>query len=126
MSDGDMVKKLACVRVELGKPDGSGRPAPTEVPGSEFVLAADQIIKAIGQNKPDLASRLGLEQESGYIRVNADLETSLPGVYAGGDCIRAKGSASTVMAVQDGKLAAMAIHRKLTKATANREVSANG
>jgi glutamate synthase (NADPH/NADH) small chain len=126
MSDGGMVKKLVCVRMELGQPDASGRPAPIEVPGSEFVLTADQIIKAIGQTKPDLASRLGLERDSGYIRVNADLETSLPGVYAGGDCIRAKGSASTVMAVQDGKLAAMAIHRKLTKTTANREVSADG
>ena len=35
------------------------------------------------------------------------------GVYAGGDCTRAKGSASTVMAVQDGKLAAEAIHAQL-------------
>lgn len=126
MSDSGMVKKLACVRMELGQPDASGRPSPIEVSGSEFMLTADQIIKAIGQTKPDLASRLGLEKDGGHIRVNAELETSLPGVYAGGDCIRAKGSASTVMAVQDGKLAAMAIHRKLTKTTANREVSANG
>jgi glutamate synthase (NADPH/NADH) small chain len=126
MPDGGTVKKLACVRMELGQPDASGRPSPIEVSGSEFMLTADQIIKAIGQTKPDLASRLGLEKDGGHIRVNAELETSLPGVYAGGDCIRAKGSAPTVMAVQDGKLAAMAIHRKLTKTTANREVSANG
>jgi glutamate synthase (NADPH/NADH) small chain len=56
---------------------------------------------------------LGLQTERGYIKVNDDFETSLPGVYAGGDCIRARGSASTVMAVEDGKLAAFAIHRKL-------------
>jgi glutamate synthase (NADPH/NADH) small chain len=61
-----------------------------------------------------VAKLIGLETEKGYIRVNDDFETSLPGVYAGGDCIRAKGSASTVMAVQDGKMAAFAIHRKLT------------
>ncbi len=42
--------------------------------------------------------------------MNATFETSIPGVYAGGDCIRVEGAASTVMAVQDGKLAAAAIH----------------
>ena len=104
---------LECVRVELGASDRSGRPAPVDVPGSEFVLPADQIIKAIGQNKPELASSLGLETVNGYLQVSDDLQTSLPGVYAGGDCIRAKGSASTVMAVNDGKRAAMAIHSKL-------------
>ena len=117
---------LECIRVELGPPDSSGRPAPVDVPGSEFVIPADQIIKAIGQNKPALASRLGLETERGFIQVNADLETSVPGVFAGGDCVRAKGAASTVMAVQDGKLAAQAIHHRLGKAAADRKVSANG
>jgi glutamate synthase (NADPH/NADH) small chain len=126
LSDGGCVSGLECVRVELGPPDRSGRPAPFEVPGSEFVLPADHIIKAIGQKKPDLAAMLGLATDNGYIRVTTDLETSLPGVHAGGDCIRAKGSASTVMAVQDGKLAAMAIHRKLMKTTHNSEATANG
>lgn len=111
--EGGKVRGLECVRMELGAPDASGRPAPRPVPGSEFVLPADQVVKAIGQEKPALAQRLGLETERGYIRVNGDLETSLPGVWAGGDCVRARGSASTVMAVEDGKLAAFAIHRKL-------------
>lgn len=111
--EGGKVTGLECVRMELGAPDASGRPAPRPVPGSEFVLPADQVVKAIGQEKPALAQILGLETEKGYIKVNDDFETSLPGVYAGGDCVRAKGSASTVMAVEDGKLAAFAIHRKL-------------
>lgn len=113
VSDGDRVMGLKCVRMALGAPDATGRPAPVPVAGSEFVLPCDQIVKAIGQEKPAVAKLLGLETDKGYIRVNDDFETSLPGVYAGGDCIRAKGSASTVMAVQDGKLAAFAIHRKL-------------
>ena len=104
---------LRCVRMELGPPDASGRPAPQPVADSEFVLPCDQIIKAIGQEKPSLAKLLGLETDKGYIRVNDDFETSLPGVFAGGDCVRARGSASTVMAVQDGKMAAFAIHRRL-------------
>ncbi len=104
---------LKCVRMALGAPDASGRPAPLPVPGSEFVLPCDQVVKAIGQEKPAVAQLLGLETDKGFIKVNQNYETSLPGVFAGGDCIRAKGAASTVMAVQDGKLAAFAIHRNL-------------
>lgn len=108
-----VVKALECMRMSLGDPDASGRPSPQPVPGSEFLLGADQIVKATGQEKPQLASLLNLKTEKGYIQVNRDFETSLPGVYAGGDCIRARGAASTVMAVQDGKLAAGAIHERL-------------
>lgn len=104
---------LECIRMELGQPDTSGRPSPKPVPNSEFQISADQVIKAIGQEKPTIVAMLGLATDKGFIRVNADFETNLPGVYAGGDCIRSAGAASTVMAVQDGKLAAMAIHRKL-------------
>jgi len=111
--DGDRPIGLECLRVELSAPDQSGRPAPVAVAGSEYVMEADQIIKAVGQQKPRLAELLGLGVSKGFIAVNSELETSLAGVYAIGDCIRAKGAASTVMAVQDGKLAAAAISGKL-------------
>jgi glutamate synthase (NADPH/NADH) small chain len=114
---------LACLRVELGVPDASGRATPTPIAGSEFMLAADHVIKAIGQNKPALARLLGLQTRSGFIAVDADFQTSLPGVYAIGDCIRAAGAASTVMGVQDGKLAAAAIHRRLMAPMHAAEVS---
>ncbi len=42
---------LECLRVELGAPDASGRPAPMPIVDSEFVLHADQIVKAIGQQE---------------------------------------------------------------------------
>jgi glutamate synthase (NADPH/NADH) small chain len=77
---------------------------PDRVECAGFTIPADQVVKAIGQIKPS---------QHGYIEVDENLETSTPGVFAGGDCIRAKGAASTVMAVQDGKLAAAAIHRRL-------------
>jgi dihydropyrimidine dehydrogenase (NAD+) subunit PreT len=107
------VRSLECVRMSLGPADASGRPSPQPVAGSEFVFAADQIVRAIGQQKPSLASRLKLQTEKGFIQVDADFETSLPSVYAGGDCIRARGAASTVMAVEDGKRAAHSIHQRL-------------
>jgi glutamate synthase (NADPH/NADH) small chain len=110
---------LECIRMELGPPDASGRPAPVPIPGSKFLIEADQIIKAIGQQKTSIASQFGLATGRGYIKVDAGFETSRKGVYAGGDCIRAKGSASTVMAVQDGKLAAAAIHNMLASEAAH-------
>jgi glutamate synthase (NADPH/NADH) small chain len=112
-SENGTVRSLECVRMTLGASDASGRASPEPVAGSEFFLAADQIVKAIGQQKPSLAAQLKLKTEKGFIEVSANFETSLPGVYAGGDCIRARGAASTVMAVQDGKLAARAIHERL-------------
>ena len=114
---------LECLRVELGAPDASGRPSPMPVAGSEFVLTADQIVKAVGQEKPAVAALLGLDTKSGFIAVDNSLQTSLSGVYAIGDCIRSAGAASTVMAVQDGKLAAAALHRQLAQLPARVEVS---
>lgn len=102
---------LVCMKIELGQPDASGRRTPCVIPNSEFTIATDQVVKAVGQEKPP--PDLGLVRAKGFLAVNDNLETSMPGVYAGGDAIRATGAASTVMAVQDGKLAAAAIHSRL-------------
>jgi dihydropyrimidine dehydrogenase (NAD+) subunit PreT len=117
ITDGGKVTGLECISISLGAPDASGRPSPQPVPGSNFILPADQIIKAIGQKKPSLAKLLGLETKNGFIKVNAAFETNIPNTYAGGDCIRATGSVSTVMAVQDGKLAAHSIHRRFSQSS---------
>jgi len=108
------VAGLRCVQMQLGEPDASGRRISTPVPGSEFIIATDQVVKAIGQQKPAIASTLGLKTQGGYIAVDEGFETSIPGVFAIGDCIRHRGEASTVMAVQDGKMAAHALHAHLT------------
>jgi glutamate synthase (NADPH/NADH) small chain len=110
LSNGDAVTGLECVLMQHST---DRKAAPQPVVGSEFSIAADQIVKAIGQERPSIASLLGLRTKRGFIDVNADFETTLQGVYAGGDCVRAAGNCSTVMAVQDGKLAAIAIHKKL-------------
>jgi dihydropyrimidine dehydrogenase (NAD+) subunit PreT len=120
--DSGQTAGLECLRVELGAPDSSGRPAPKAVAGSEFVLAADQIVKAVGQKKPSLIALLGLQATKGFIAVDSSFETSVPGVYAIGDCIRAAGAASTVMAVEDGKLAALSIQERLAAKPAAAEV----
>jgi dihydropyrimidine dehydrogenase (NAD+) subunit PreT len=106
---------LQCVRMRLGELDESGRKSPAPVCGSEFLLPADQVVKAIGQEKPPIATALGLKTKSGFIEVDDEFKTSAPNVFAGGDCIRSRGACSTVMAVEDGKLAALAMHRSLTR-----------
>ena len=111
LTDNGAVAGLECVRTRL-------MPHPEPIPGSNFVLPAQQIIKAIGQQKPSVAAALGLATERGFIQVDADLRTSQPRIFAGGDCIRARGAASTVMAVQDGKIAARAIDKSLAEKVA--------
>ena len=83
--------------------------------GESFELAADQLFKAIGQvfvpqDLKDSSDLLDLE--SGRIAVDAERRTSLPGVWAGGDCA-AGGEDLTVVAVEDGKQAALSIDRAL-------------
>lgn len=99
--------------VDKGHLDDEGRLVGT---GETFDLAADAIFTAIGQAFDDasLSDPLAaqLERETGRIHVDASFRTSLPGVYAGGDCI-APGQDLTVQAVQHGKLAAHAIHQAL-------------
>ena len=113
ISENGKVIGVECVRMELAGVDGSGRPAPQPADGSRFFIPADQVVKAIGQEKLRFPFLSELETQRGFIKVNEAYETSLTGVYAGGDCIRSWGAASTVMAVEDGKLAAQAIARKL-------------
>jgi len=85
--------------------------------GERFTLGADMVFKAIGQLLlPDPLhedGRLLLEMKHGRIRVDETHATSLPGVYAGGDCVDT-GHDLTVQAVEDGKRAAEAIDRYLT------------
>jgi glutamate synthase (NADPH/NADH) small chain len=114
VTENGTTKGLCCQQMKLGVPDASGRPSAVPINGEEFHLIADQVVKAIGQQKPALAEALGLQTRRGYIDVNNDYETSIAGIFAIGDCVRSHGAASTVMAVQDGKLAASALHARLS------------
>jgi len=113
LSKDGKVDGLKCVRMDLGAPDASGRRSPVAVPDSEFVVPCDMVIKAIGQIKPEhflnLLKPYGIEPVKGYIKVDKANRTSHPKIFAGGDCVRSHGEASTVMAVQDGKIAARSI-----------------
>jgi glutamate synthase (NADPH/NADH) small chain len=103
---------LSGVEFEYTQLDAQGRLSGT---GERFTLAADMAFKAIGQVlvRESLDGHVELlDTQAGRIAVDAQRRTSLPGVWAGGDCV-AGGQDLTVAAVEDGKLAAQSIDRAL-------------
>ncbi|TDL31256.1 NAD(P)-dependent oxidoreductase [Jeotgalibacillus sp. S-D1] len=113
------VKGIECVKMELGEPGMDGRRRPVPVKGSEFILEADAVIKAIGQTRHlDLIDAFDLAHHRGVIKIDIDtFQTSNPKVYAVGDVIfgDGQGEAMVVSAAQHGKKAAYAIHQQLKK-----------
>ncbi|HJP10628.1 MAG TPA: NADPH-dependent glutamate synthase [Arenicellales bacterium] len=100
------VRAMRCVRMELGKPDESGRCRPVEIEGSEYEFETDTVVYAIGTNaNPVLGqtSKLKLNQW-GYLEVDENLATSMAGVYAGGDIVT--GAATVILAMGLGRQAA--------------------
>ena len=85
---------------------GQGAYAPA---GSAFRLDADMLFLAIGQRgAPDALGGAPIEVRDGRIVVDSERRTTLPGVWAGGDCVHG-GKDLTVSAVEDGKQAARSI-----------------
>ena len=83
--------------------------------GTTFDLAAQAVFKAVGQQLDAAPYRENaLRIEHGKIWVDADFQTSMPGVYAGGDCVMPDPDL-TVYAVQHGKLAARAMHNAICR-----------
>jgi formate dehydrogenase major subunit len=108
-------KQVHCIRMELGEPDRSGRRRPVPIEGSEFAIDADTIIGAIGQstNTQWVYNDLPLQLARwGDIEIDgATMQTSEPGIFAGGDCVT--GPATVIQAVAAGGRAASAIDEYL-------------
>lgn len=108
------VKAVECIQMDLGPPDASGRRAPEPIPESEFLLAADEIVLAVGQNPSPLAQALGSHvklSKWGDVEVDASCRTSHERVYSAGDI--ALGPSSIIEAVAHARKAAQAMHRQL-------------
>ena len=91
--------------VEFDRVDAAMRPT-----GETLRLPCDQLLRAIGQRPEGLPEGLALRR--GRIEVGETGRTSLPGVWAGGDCVAA-GDDLTVTAVAQGRDAAEDIHAAL-------------
>ncbi len=112
------VQSLTTVRITWER-DAEGRVKPVEVPGSEAEVAADLVLLALGFTGPEqpLLAELGIATDA---RTNIDaahgsFATSVPGVFAAGDCRR--GQSLVVWAINEGRGAARECDRYLMGST---------
>ena len=116
---------LECQRMELGEPDASGRRSPKPVKGSEFVMDCDFILAAIGQatkvkevlaeggkDMLPAAETLSLTRWQTISTDERSGETTIEGVFSGGDVVT--GAATAIEAIAAGRKSAHAIHEYLT------------
>jgi len=117
LGDEDGVKTLRCVKIEWSEPDENGRSTFREIPGSEFEIAADLVLLAMGfvhvEHGP-LVNDFGLARDDrGNLVVDSDLMTSTPGVFAAGDSM--VGASLVVRAIDYGRIAAEGVNRYLAR-----------
>jgi glutamate synthase (NADPH/NADH) small chain len=114
--DHHRVMAMECIKMKLGEPDESGRRRPIPVEGSEFTMELDTVIVAIGNKPNPLIPQTMPELETtrwGTIVVDEQtMQTSVPGVFAGGDIV--SGAATVILAMGQGRIAAAAINEYLT------------
>jgi glutamate synthase (NADPH/NADH) small chain len=112
--DSGRVIGVECLKYELGEPDESGRRRPVPIAGSEFRLAVDTVIVAVGNGSNPLLTSTAPDlklSKWGNILVDEDGKTSMDRVYAGGDIVL--GAATVILAMGQGRRAAASINRRL-------------
>lgn len=113
--DKGWVKAMKCVKMRLKGADSSGRKRPVEIEGSEFILDVDTVIMSIGTSpNPIITSNtkgLNASKGQGIVACEETGQTSINGVFAGGDAVT--GAATVILAMGAGKKAAKAIDKYL-------------
>jgi glutamate synthase (NADPH/NADH) len=129
--DGKRIGGVKTVGVEWSKDPATGRMNFEEVPGSEKVWKADLVLLAMGFLGPEqnLAEKLGLDVDdrSNFKAEFGEFETSVPGVFAAGDCRR--GQSLVVWAISEGRGAAAKVDRFLmgeSATLADKDASSDG
>lgn len=114
------VRGVLVQKMELGEPDDSGRRRPVPVEGSEFELSCDSVVIALGCSPNPLMSKvepdLELTRRDTVVVNENTMETSIPGVFAGGDIVT--GGATVILAMGAGRLAAKAMDRYVSTGSA--------
>ena len=105
------IEGLECIKVRLGAPDAGGRRKPIPVEGTNFILKADRVIAAVGQ-EIDMSFLTEKDKkllfQGGKIFVDpVSCRTNKEGVFAGGDCVT--GPATLIEALDMGNRAARSI-----------------
>jgi len=116
------VEGIECIKMKLGEPDIKGKRKPVPIPGSEFILPVDMVIKAIGQETKssflNSISGLTIDDEGCVVVDQESYQTTNPKIFAGGDCIN--GGKEVVNAAYDGKRAAHGIDSFLSRSKGER------
>lgn len=110
LGENGWVKKVKCIRMELGEPDDSGRRRPVPVKGSEYEIDTDIVVIAIGQGPNPVLMQTSPDislNKRGNIVADASGKTSKKGVFAGGDIVT--GTATVILAMGAGRTAAIAM-----------------
>lgn len=108
-SDG-YVSGMRCIRMELGEPDASGRRRPNEIADSEFEIACDEVIVALGTTpNPIIKNSMPALETTAKGTIVADEcgRTNIDRLYAGGDAMT--GAATVILAMGAGKRSAAAM-----------------
>jgi NADPH-dependent glutamate synthase beta subunit-like oxidoreductase len=118
------LKAIRLQRMAQGEPDAQGRRKVTPIPGSQFDLAVDNVLVAVGE-APDpsfLPAGTSVELAAwGGLLINPEtLATGAPGVFAAGDITY--GPKTVIHAAAHGRKAAKSIHAYL-RHLAPREVA---
>ena len=103
----DSMKRLECLRMELGEKDESGRRRPVPISNSNFFIEADSAIIAAGEEVEVSFLPNGMERREGIVLTRSDGSTGIKGIFAGGDLT--SNQRTVAHAIGSGKKAAMAI-----------------
>jgi glutamate synthase (NADPH/NADH) small chain len=111
------VKQMRVIKMELGEPDDSGRRRPVPIDGSEYTIDVDTVVVGVGTSPnpliPQALPDLETTRWQTLVVDDKTMETSIPGMFAGGDIVR--GGATVILAMGDGKVAAESMHNYLMK-----------
>jgi 2-oxoacid:acceptor oxidoreductase delta subunit (pyruvate/2-ketoisovalerate family) len=103
----DNMKRLECLRMELGEKDESGRRRPVPIPNSNFFIEADTVAIAAGEEIEVSFLPKGIEKRDGIVLTQRDGSTGIEGIFAGGDLT--SNQRTVAHAIGSGKKAALAI-----------------
>ena len=103
----DSLKRLECLRMELGEKDETGRRRPVPVPNSNFFIEADSVTIAAGEEIEVSFLPKGVERKEGIVLTRRDGSTGIKGIFAGGDLT--SNQRTVAHAIGSGKKAALAI-----------------
>lgn len=109
------VKAMKLQKMRLGEPDASGRRSPEPIEGAVETLEIDEVIVSVGVSPnpliPNTVKGLEISRKGTIVVDENTMKSALPDLYAGGDIVR--GGATVILAMGDGRRAAMFMNESL-------------